>query len=83
MTEILSKKIGVVFRYNGVRLMVVQAVDRCRGCYFHHHTICQSYTAQLGACNAAWRYDHKNVIFRKYDNAKKENKHIRLARPTR
>ena len=77
MTQIKSKPIGAVVKYNGVRLMIIRAIDRCRGCYFHRHLACVQYSDNLGACTARWRNDNTNIIFRKYDSAKKENRHMK------
>lgn len=65
--------IGKVIKYNGVRLQVVEAVHGCRGCYFKPQEACHSEI--VGACCKPWRC--KNVIFRKYDENKKENLHGR------
>lgn len=65
--------IGKVVKYNGVRLQVVKAVQGCRGCYFKTQETCHSEI--VGACCKPWRC--VNVIFRKYDENKKENLHGR------
>ena len=65
--------IGKVVKYNGVRLQVVKAVQGCRGCYFKPLKACNSEI--VGACCKPWRCE--NVIFRKYDENKKENLHGR------
>lgn len=65
--------IGKVIKYNGVRLQVVKAVQGCRGCYFKTQAACHSEI--VGACCKPWRSE--NVIFRKYDENKKENLHGR------
>lgn len=69
--EISINPIGTVIKYNGIRLKVVPRVDRCRGCYFHFQKSCHPQT--VGACGKPFRQDE--VIFRKYDLAKKENLH--------
>ena len=65
--------IGEIVKYNGVRLQVVKAVQGCRGCYFKPQQSCHSEI--VGACSKPWRCE--NVIFRKYDENKKENLHGR------
>ena len=65
--------IGKVVKYNGVRLQVVKAVQGCRGCYFKTQQSCHSEI--VGACCKPWRC--VNVIFRKYDENRKENLHAR------
>ena len=72
--EIMCYNIGDIVHYKGVRLLVVLAVDRCRGCYFRRYASCP--TVQIGACCRPWR--RSDVIFRKYDKDKKENNHKRV-----
>ena len=71
--EIKVNEIGKVIKYNGLRLQVVKAVQSCRGCYFKFLVHC--HPEKVGACTKPWRQD--NVIFRKYDENKKENLHAR------
>ena len=71
--EIKEINIGKIVKYNGVRLIVVKAVQGCRGCYFKHQNSC--HVEEVGACSKPWRCE--NVIFRKYDENKKENLHGR------
>lgn len=71
--EIKEINIGKIVKYNGVRLIVVKAVQGCRGCYFKHLESC--HVEEVGACSKPWRCE--NVIFRKYDENKKENLHGR------
>lgn len=65
--------IGKIVKCNGVRLQVVKAVQGCRGCYFKPLASCHSEI--VGACSKPWRC--VDVIFRKYDENKKENLHGR------
>lgn len=78
MPEVISKSIGTVLRYNGVRLQIVKSVDGCRGCYFNRLRLkfCP-YDDYLGACTACYRNDNTSVIFRKIDLNRKENLHKR------
>lgn len=69
--EIKINPIGKVIKYNGIRLKVIPQVDKCRGCYFRTKKSCHS--DEVGACGAPYRNDE--IIFRKYDLAKKENFH--------
>ena len=71
--EIKVNEIGKIIKYNGLRLQVVKAVQSCRGCYFKFLEHC--HPEKVGACTKPWRQD--NVIFRKYDENKKENLHAR------
>lgn len=71
--EIKVYDIGKIVKFNGVRLQVVKAVQGCRGCYFKTQEACHSEI--VGACCKPWRC--QNVIFRKYDENKKENLHGR------
>ena len=71
--ELKEIDIGQIIRYNGIRLIVVKAVQGCRGCYFKTQQSCHSEI--VGACSKPWRC--QNVIFRKYDENKKENLHGR------
>lgn len=81
MPELISKSIGSVLRYNGVRLQIVKSVDGCRGCYFNRLRLkfCP-YDDYLGACTACYRNDNTNIIFRKVDENRKENLHKRTKR---
>lgn len=71
--ELKEYDIGKIIKYNGVRLQVTKAVQNCRGCYFKHQTKCHAEV--VGVCSKPWRKE--NVIFRKYDENKKENLHGR------
>ena len=71
--ELKEIDIGQIIRYNGIRLIVVKAVQGCRGCYFKTRKSC--YAEIVGVCCPPWRKD--SVIFRKYDINKKENLHGR------
>lgn len=71
--ELKEIDIGKIIKYNGIRLIVVKAVQGCRGCYFKFQKSCN--VEKVGVCNPPWRKDA--VIFRKYDNNKKENLHGR------
>ena len=72
--EIKVNEIGKVLKYNGIRLQVVKAVQSCRGCYFKFQKQC--HPEKVGACSKPWRKE--NVIFRKYDENRKENLHARI-----
>lgn len=71
--ELKENDIGKVIKYNGIRLIVVKAIQGCRGCYFKTHKSCNAEI--VGVCCPPWRLDA--VIFRKYDINKKENLHGR------
>lgn len=71
--EIKVYDIGKIVKFNGLRLQVVKSVQGCRGCYFKHLHRC--YTEIVGTCARPWRKEE--VIFRKYDENKKENLHGR------
>lgn len=71
--ELKEIDIGKIIRYNGIRLIVVKAVQGCRGCYFKTNKSCN--VEDVGVCNPPWRQDA--VIFRKYDTNRKENLHGR------
>lgn len=71
--EIKVNEIGKVLKYHGLRLQVVKAVQSCRGCYFKFLNHC--HPEIVGACSKPWRKE--NVIFRKYDQNRKENLHAR------
>ena len=77
--EIKEKDIGEIVKYNGVRLIVVKAVQGCRGCYFKPQESC--HVEVVGTCCKPWRCE--NVIFRKYDENKKENLHGRTKQSNR
>lgn len=77
--EIKEIDIGKIVKYNGVRLIVVKAVQGCRGCYFKPLKSCN--VEVVGACCKPWRCE--NVIFRKYDENKKENLHGRTKQNNR
>lgn len=71
--ELKEIDIGQIIRYNGIRLIVVKAVQGCRGCYFKTNSNCN--VEVVGVCCPPWRPE--SIIFRKYDNNKKENLHGR------
>lgn len=65
--------IGKIIKFNGIRLQVVEAVDKCRGCYFKKLESC--HPEEVGVCFPPWRPEA--IIFRKYDKNRKENLHGR------
>ena len=71
--KLKANEIGKIIKYNGVRLLVTKAVQSCRGCYFKHQKCCHAEI--VGTCTKPWR--NEDVIFRKYDENKKENLHGR------
>ena len=71
--ELKIIEIGNIVKYNGIRLQVVKAIQGCRGCYFNKLASC--HPEKVGACSKPWRME--NVIFRKYDENRKENLHAR------
>ena len=71
--ELKEIDIGKIIKYNGIRLIVVKAVQGCRGCFFKSYASC--YVEQVGVCCPPWRLEA--IIFRKYDKNKKENLHGR------
>lgn len=74
--EIKNYPIETILSYNGIRLQVVKAIDRCRGCYFNNKRI--KCPLSVGACTPPWRDDL--VIFRKVDKNKQENLHKRYGK---
>ena len=66
--------LGDIVHYKGVRLQVINAVDKCRGCYFRRYSRCP--TEVIGVCCRPWRYD--DIIFRQVDKNKAENNHKRI-----
>lgn len=74
--ELKIKEIGSIVKYNGLRLLVVKAVEGCRGCYFKRQASC--HPEVIGVCCPPWRPEA--VIFRKYDISKKENLHVRKSK---
>lgn len=71
--ELKIIEVGKIIKFNGLRLQVVEAVDKCRGCYFKRLASC--YPEEVGVCFPPWR--PKAIIFRKYDKNRKENLHGR------
>ena len=71
--ELKEIDIGKIIKYTGIRLIVVKAVQGCRGCFFKSYASCC--VEQVGVCCPPWRQDA--IIFRKYDINKKENLHGR------
>lgn len=69
--EMKCFEIDEIVKYNGVRLKVIKAVQECRGCYFRQRKHCP--VTIIGACKKPWRLC--DIIFRKYDEHKKENLH--------
>lgn len=71
--ELKEIAIGKIVRFHGIRLQVVKAVQGCRGCIFKHDNSC--HPEIVGVCAPPWR--RIAVIFRKYDESKKENLHTK------
>lgn len=71
--ELKEIDIDQIIKYNGIRLIVVKAVQGCRGCYFKTQKNCN--VEIVGVCCPPWRLE--SIIFRKYDSNKKENLHGR------
>lgn len=69
--EIKVLNIDSVIRFHGIRLKVVKQVQGCRGCYFRRMSHCD--VTAVGACCMPYRKE--DVIFRKYDENRKENLH--------
>ena len=69
--EVKVLQVGAIVKYNSIRLQVVSEVQRCRGCYFSRLTKCMP--VSYCACQTPFR--DANVIFRKVDARKLENKH--------
>ena len=62
----MEKKLGSVFKYDGIRLRVDESPNGCQGCYFlSKDDHCQRDIKRVGYCCAAARDDLKYVIFRK------------------
>lgn len=73
---VICNDIGSIVRYKGVRLKVIKAVEKCRGCYFRRCSRCP--VEDIGVCCHPWRAD--NIIFRKVDLRKKENNHAKITK---
>lgn len=71
--ELKKFEVGNIVKYNGIRLIVIKAIEGCRGCYFKRMAAC--HPEVVGVCCPPWRPEA--VIFRKYDINKKENHHGR------
>lgn len=74
--EIKNYPIGAIIKYNDIRLQVIKAIDKCRGCYFNAKR--KKCPMSVGACTPPWRNDL--VIFRKIDTNKQENLHKRYGK---
>lgn len=74
--ELKIIEIGHIIKHNGIRLQVIKAVQGCRGCYFKHLKSC--YQEEVGVCSPPWR--KTPIIFRQYDENKKENLHARTTK---
>lgn len=64
----MEKKIGEVFKYNGVTLITIEDKNNnndCKGCYFFNGNFC---TDGDLSCSALCRDDNKSVIFRKVED---------------
>ena len=61
----MDKKIGEIFKYNGVALITIEDKnnDGCKECYFFNGNICTAESNQYILCSALCRYDNKSVIF--------------------
>lgn len=71
--ELKMLNIGTIIKFNGIRLQIVKAVDRCRGCYFKRLVSC--HPEEVGVCLPPWR--EEAIIFRRFDKNRKENLHGR------
>ena len=71
--ELKKIEVGNIVKYNGIRLIVIKAIEGCRGCYFKRMTAC--HPDIVGVCCPPWRPEA--VIFRKYDINQKDNHHGR------
>ena len=65
--------VGEIVRYKGVRFVVTESVQGCRGCYFRRVNVCP--VQDVGVCSPPWRKDA--VIFRKVDKNKVLNHHTK------
>ena len=67
MSNIIPEyKIGDTFNYKGITLKVERAnEDSCENCYFHNKDNIVHPNLDTGSCSAAFRTDHKNIIFKK------------------
>lgn len=74
--ELKKLAIGKIVKVNGIRLQVTKAVQGCRGCYFKREPSC--HPEVVGVCCPPWR--RIAIIFRKYDEHKRENLHQALSR---
>ena len=63
----MFKSIGKTFKHKGVKLRVIEVddVDECTGCYFEYMQPCGIALGYL--CVAQLRKDRKNVIFAEVD----------------
>lgn len=68
--------VGKIVKYKGIRLIVVKAVDKCRGCFFKRFSSC--HPDIVGSCAPPWR--DFAIIFRKYDENKSVNYHTKISR---
>lgn len=74
----MEKKIGEIFKYDGVALITIEDKnnDGCKECYFFNGNICTAESDQYILCSALCRYDNKNVTFKKVEGM--EPKTIKL-----
>lgn len=61
-------KIGDTLEYEGIRLKVVEDLDRdCYGCYFYNIGLCNSIimkvSEEVGSCDAWDRSDGKYIVY--------------------
>lgn len=64
----MERKIGEIFKYDGVKLRVEQESQACKGCYFHQlKQWCDGNRSVRGECQSASRSDG-GVIFRKVED---------------
>ena len=61
----MERKVGEVFKYNGVTLITIEN-NSCEGCFFNDGNICTRET-ELIFCSAGYRNDNKNVIFKEME----------------
>lgn len=62
--ELVERKIGETFEYNGKKLKVVETEKNlCFDCYFYDGVNCQKTFLKCGKCGKEARSDNKPIIF--------------------
>lgn len=64
INNVMERKIGDIFNYNGVKLQIVESNGYCNNCYFNDSCITCTKPNTLDNCQKHYRKDNKNIHFK-------------------